>query len=46
MLWDMKIEIMTLLNILIIVLQGDYPTELVDRDSGNLSTQLSLLSDN
>ena len=25
---------------------GDYPTELVDRDSGNLSTQLSLLSDN
>ncbi|PPR26150.1 MAG: hypothetical protein CFH34_01099, partial [Alphaproteobacteria bacterium MarineAlpha9_Bin4] len=25
---------------------GDYPTELVDRDSGNLSTQLSLLNDN
>ena len=25
---------------------GDYPTELEDRDSGNLSTQLSLLSDN
>ena len=25
---------------------GDYPTELVDRDSGNLSSQLSLLSDN
>ena len=25
---------------------GDYPTELVDRDSGNLTTQLSLLSDN
>ena len=24
---------------------GDYPTELVDRDSGNLSTQLSLLND-
>ena len=22
---------------------GDYPTELVDRDSGNLTTQLSLL---
>ncbi len=25
---------------------GDYPTELVDRDSGNLTSQLSLLSDN
>ena len=25
---------------------GDYPTELVDRDSGNLTTQLSLLNDN
>ena len=25
---------------------GDYPTELIDRDSGNLSTQLSLLNDN
>ena len=24
---------------------GDYPTELVDRDSGNLSKQLSLLND-
>ena len=24
---------------------GDYPTELVDRDSGNLSSQLSLLND-
>ena len=25
---------------------GEYPTELVDRDSGNLSTQLSLLKNN
>ena len=25
---------------------GEYPTELVDRDSGNLTTQLSLLNDN
>ncbi len=25
---------------------GDYPTELVDRDAGNLSAQLSLLNDN
>ena len=25
---------------------GDYPTELVDRELGNLTTQLSLLSDN